>query len=357
MTRYARELFDALNSLGRPDPIALARPIERRYLSRLVDRPDTRRMDRAWERYVGYPRSLRHSAAGVHHILDHGYAHAIRYFDPARTVITCHDVIPLLAAEGMIPVHVPATVARTFKIRVRYLARARAVIVGSAVTKDTLQRHTSVRPDRITVIPYGISRAFRPMPGRREPSRASAGIDMRSPVVLQVASGGRYKNTPALLRAVASLRPRLPRLALVRIGAPLYDDEATLARQLGIAGIITFLGEVDDKTLVDWYNAADVLVFPSWWEGFGWPPLEAMACGMPVVGSTAPAIAEVTGDAAILVAPADPTALAQAIQRVLLDSAVAASLRQKGLRRASEYDWTRTAAATAAVYDHILQST
>ena len=355
MTRYARELFQALNSLHRHDTIALARPVERRYLSRLIDHPDTRRIDRAWARYVGYPRSLRRSTAAVHHILDHGYAHAIRYFDPAHTVITCHDVIPLLAAEGVIPVHVPATVARTFRMRVRYLARARVVIVGSAVTRQTLERHTSVRPDRIAVIPYGIGSAFRPMPGRREQSRASAGIDMRSPVVLQVASSGRYKNTPAVLQAIALLRSRLPQVVLVRIGAPFYEDEATLARELGIASTIRHLGEVDDQALVEWYNAADALVFPSWWEGFGWPPLEAMACGTPVVASTAPAIAEVTGDAAILVAPEDPAALAHEVHQVLLDKALAESLRQKGLLRAREYDWTRAATSTAAVYDQLLQ--
>ena len=356
MSRYARELFAALSDLSEDGRVTIERPVQRRYVSRIVDGPQARRIDSAWSRYVSYPRSLRRRRAGVYHILDHGYAQLIRSLDPDRTVLTCHDLIPLLAAEGVITTHVPPTVARTFRFRVAQLARARSVITVSEATKATLVRYTSVRSDRIAVVPYGVNSTFRCAADRIAPLRASNGLAEASAVVLQVASGGRYKNTGVLLHAFAELRSRLEGVALVRIGAPFYPDEAELARTLGIRDAIKHLGRIDDdRVLAEWYNAVDVLVFPSSWEGFGWPPLEAMACGTPVVASNIPAVAEVVGDAGVLVPSDDPSAVARATEHVLTDAALATSLRQKGLERARQFTWQQAAVRTLAVYDDMLR--
>ena len=355
MNRYATELLAALRAApGASRVLSLEQPLERRYLSRMVDHPQAQRIDSAWFRYVAYPRSLRGREAGVYHILDHAYAHLIRSLRPDRTVVTCHDVIPLLAAEGVIPVRVPATVAYTFRARIGWLARARRVIAISAATRDTLERYTRVQADRIVVIPYGVNGAFRPLPDAAGPRRA-AGIHAGARVLLHVSTQGRYKNTPVLLRAFAELRARIADAVLVRLGAPFYPDEAALAANLGIADAIRYVGVThDDGALAEWYNAADVLVFPSLWEGFGWPPLEAMACGTPVVASRIPAIIEVVGDAGLLVSAEDPSAVAQATRRVLTDPALAESLRAKGLERARAFTWARAAEQTLAVYDAVV---
>jgi glycosyltransferase involved in cell wall biosynthesis len=317
---------------------------------------DGSRLRRAWLRYVVYPRSLRRREARVFHILDHGYAHAIGALDPGRTVVTCHDLIPLLAAEGVIPMTVSTTVARTFRWRIAQLRRARVVIAVSNATKATLERYADVAPACITVVPQGVSAIFRSNRSGAQPMYAAAGLDAATTVLLQVASRARYKNTPAALHALARLRATLGnRVVLVRVGAPMFADEADLAARLGVLSAVREIGPVDDEALVGWYNAAAVLVFPSLWEGFGWPPLEAMACGTPVVTSNTPAIAEVVGDAGILVPPDDATALAAGIERVVTDRAFAASLRQKGLARAREFTWARTATATMAVYERVLQ--
>ena len=359
MPRYARELFAALSGFAANGRISIERPVPRRYLSRMLDGPQARRIDSAWSRYVAYPRSLRRRKAGVFHILDHGYAQLIRSLDPDRTVVTCHDLIPLLAAESVIPIDVPPIVVRTFKLRVAHLARAHTVIAVSDATRATLERYTSVRSNRIVVVPQGVNSTFRFAANRTTTQRASAGLAKASAVVLQVASGDRhkrYKNTPVLLHAFAELRSRLTGVVLVRIGAPFHPDEAELARKLGICDAIRRPpGVDDDRALAEWYNAADVLVFPSLWEGFGWPPLEAMACGTPVVASNIPAIAEVVGDAGLLVPADDPSAVAQAAERVLTDAALAASLRQKGLERARQFTWGQTAVRTLAVYDDVLR--
>jgi glycosyltransferase involved in cell wall biosynthesis len=359
MNRYAQELFLALGRT--PDGshshvITLEQPVERRGMSSIVDHPQTRRIDSAWSRYVAYPRSIRKRTASVFHILDHGYAQLIRSIDPDRTVITCHDVIPLLAAQRVIPVEVPATVARTFRLRMTHLATARVVIAISEATRETLERYTSVPASRIVVIPYGVNATFTPMTRTRVPLRASAGVKETSKIVLQVATKGRYKNTPVLLQAFAQLRSRVADVTLVRIGAPLHPDESVLAERLGIRDSIRCIGAVsDDRTLAEWYSAADVLVFPSLWEGFGWPPLESMACGTPVVASNIPAIREVVSDAGILVSPDDASAVAAATERVLTDHALSQSLRLKGFERATRFTWANAAARTLAVYDSLLQ--
>lgn len=306
-------------------------------------------------RYVAYPRSLKRRTADLFHVLDQADAHLVQVLDPERTIVTCHDLIPLLAADGAIPIPVPATLVRTFRWRIAHLARARTVIAVSRATKATLERYTSVRPERITVVPQGISSAFRVVENITSAIRASAGVPDSSSVVLQVATAARYRNTPVLLHAFAQLRVSLgDRVMLVRIGAPFYRDEAELASTLGLVDAIRYLGAVDERTLIAWYNAADVLVFPSLWEGFGAPPVEAMACGTPVVASNIPAIAEVVADAGMLVTADDPAAVAHATEQILTTPVLAASLRQKGLERASHFTWARTAAGTLAVYDDIL---
>lgn len=357
MRRYAEELYAALRECPKAGPtVEMEHPPDHRYFSRLIDGRQARRLDRAWDRWVSYPRSLRRRRAGLFHILDQGYAHLLRALDPERTIITCHDLIPLLAAEGAIAGRLSARATRIFRLKVRYLTRARKIIVDSSVTKDTLERYTSMDPRRVEVVPLGVTPRFRCLPAARSSRRSAAGLGQTARVVLQVATGGAYKNTPALLRALAQLPTRIPEVVLVRIGAPLSRDEADLARRLAIADRVHYVRGVDgDDVLAEWYNAADVLVFPSVWEGFGWPPLEAMACGTPVVASAIPAVSEVVGDAGLLVPPDDPSLIAAATERVLTDAALAARLREQGLQQAARFTWAATAARTAAVYAELLE--
>jgi glycosyltransferase involved in cell wall biosynthesis len=125
-------------------------------------------------------------------------------------------------------------------------------------------------------------------------------------------------------------------------------------QQAGLEGRVIFPGYVDDADLPALYRAATVFVYPSLYEGFGLPPLEAMACGTPVISSNAASLPEVVGDAARLIDPADSEALAQALHDVLTQPALQADLRQRGQRRAAQFSWQRCAAETLAVYSAVL---
>jgi glycosyltransferase involved in cell wall biosynthesis len=360
MARYAREILSALSGLEQTRwQFRLVQPSYGRWLSRLWGHPQTTRIDSAIARYVRYPLSLRASAADLFHILDHGYGQLVRQLDPDRTVVTCHDLIPLLSADRRIPIDVPAGVVRTFRFRIREMSRATRVIAISEATRKCLLEYTDVEPSRVVVIPYGVNAHFRPCP-RSEIDGVKVRYEIPSDanIVLQVATRGRYKNTPGLLRAFALLRNSFgSRVILVRVGAPLYDDEADLARCLRVSDAVRCVGPVcDDSILASWYQLATVLAFPSFWEGFGWPPLEAMASGTPVVASDIPAIREVVKGSAELVDPHDHAALAAALERVIADPAHAAELRSRGLSRAQELTWERTARQTLAVYDEVYRA-
>jgi len=357
MKRYARELSAALSALDQSRwRFELVQPAQRRWISRLLKHRQAERLESAVARYGLYPLDVRGRAADLFHVLDHGYGHLVRALDPDRTIVTCHDLMPLLSADRRIPIRVPANVVRTFRLRIREMGRAWRIITDSEATRDTLLEYTDIQASRIKVVLCGVNRIFQPRePDEVETTRLRLGVPIEAQVVLQVATGGRYKNTPGLLRAFARLRRKLgKRVVLIRIGAPLYEDEADLVSSLGLTDAIQYIGTVpSDSALAEWYRCAAVLAFPSLWEGFGWPPLEAMASGTPVVASRIPAIQEVVRQAAMLVDPENDQELALALERVLTDADEAARLRADGLARARELTWEETAKRTLAVYEEV----
>jgi glycosyltransferase involved in cell wall biosynthesis len=229
------------------------------------------------------------------------------------------------------------------------VARAAAVIVPSrAVAGDVVSR-LGVAPERVHVVPLGIDHE-RLRPTRR---RLAHGRHL-----LFVGSEHPRKDLPTLLRALAELRrePRFADVRLVKVGDPGSEEAdfrrpvAGLVRALGLGDAVTFTGAVPDADLPAYYGGAQCCVLPSLAEGFGIPPLEAMACGCPVVVSTAGALPEVAGPAALTVPPGDPRALARALAALLDDPGARAALRARGLAHAARFTWERCARETLAVY-------
>jgi len=173
-----------------------------------------------------------------------------------------------------------------------------------------------------------------------------------TPFVLAVASIQPHKNLDGLIKAFAKVRQQLPYTHLVLVGmkTPTYEKLLKLAEGLFIADAIEFTGRISDQALVKLYQEATVMVFPSLYEGFGLPILEAMACGCPVIASDCAVFREVAGDASLLVNHEDPDGLAIAIVKVINNEAIRSSLIERGLQHVKAYTWEKTAEKTAFVY-------
>jgi glycosyltransferase involved in cell wall biosynthesis len=201
-------------------------------------------------------------------------------------------------------------------------------------------------------VPEGVSARFAPVERPEAIAALRARYGLERPYLLHVGRLDPGKNLRTLLAALAELRDGGAPHDLVLAGPPGWKNEGffRLLRELDLEGRVRLLGYVPDADLPALYTAADVFVFPSLYEGFGLPPLEAMACGTPVVASSRSAMPEVLGDAAVLVDPRDARALAGAVRRVLDDGPLRSGLRQAGLRRAEAYSWEAAARATVRVY-------
>ena len=234
------------------------------------------------------------------------------------------------------------------------IAASRRVLAVSDFTRREIAAHFPAAAGRIVVTPHGADDDLAPPPPREE---ARARLGLRGPMVLTVGTILNRRCLPVLFHAVARLRRARPDLTLDVVGEnrthPSLDLPA-LARRAGLAEHVRLSGFVDEAALADRYAAADACVVLSEYEGFGLPALEAMARGVPVVTSTRPALSEVFGEAALLVDPRDAPAVALALDRVLRDDDMRASLVARGRALAARHSWrecarlTREALAAAA---------
>jgi glycosyltransferase involved in cell wall biosynthesis len=305
-----------------------------------------------FRRDVGLVRVLRRRP-GVLHLASH---HLGRYANVLRRpfIVTAHDTIRLAdARDGAMHISRPTARDRLcIELDYRGITRAAAIIAPSAAAKQDLVRSLGVDPARVSVVHDGLDhRRFRPVTRRF----------VAEPYVLFVGSEHPRKNVAAVLRALAELKRgrEFRHLRLVKVGAagsgeaPFHAPVAALVRSLGLGRDVIFTGVVPDADLPAYYSGAACLAFPSFAEGFGFPVLEAMACGCPVVASTAGSLPEVAGDAAVLVPPADHRALRDALERFVCDPAERARYRDRGLQRAAAFSWERAARETLEVYGSV----
>lgn len=309
-------------------------------------------------RYGIYPPSLLGRRGDIFHVVDHAYAHLLCCLPARRTVVTCHDLMLLkMTRGGFGPSYsVPAVASQLLRFSLRFLKRAAMVIADSHATADDLVKYLKIPRQQIRVVHLGIDPMFAPpsSPDGRLAARARWGFDGRG-VLLHVGNNWFYKNLEGVIRALAVLKEKSGEdcPTLVKVGKGLTIEQRKLARELGVEGHIRELGVLNNEALQAVYHAADVLVFPSWWEGFGWPPLEAMASGTPVVCSDRGSLGEVAGDAALIVNPEKPEEIADSIIRALHDEALRQSLITKGLERAKQFTWERAAEQTFQVYREV----
>jgi glycosyltransferase involved in cell wall biosynthesis len=310
------------------------------------------KLDIQFGRFAVYPRLVRTLDADVIHVIDHGQAYLLETLDPARTVVTCHDVILLALAHGRIgSARVPPIALQILNLSLELMKRAAAIVADSDSTKRDLVTFIDVPPERITVIAPGLNQPFAPDAQRGAETRRRLGLG-DGPLVLHI---GRtfYKNISGVLRVVAGLRAQGIPARLVRTGRPLAGPERDLAERLRVLDAVVELRGVPDEDLPALYNAVDLLLFPSLYEGFGWPPLEAMASGTPVVCSRAGSLGDVVGDAALTADPENVEALTWHAGAILGDERLRRSLVERGLAHARRFSWEETAARLIDVYDDV----
>ena len=277
-----------------------------------------------------------------------------------QVIVTVHDIVPFLVRRDKSQSTFRHPLELFFdRIAMSGLKRADALISDSYFTKKTIVEALNYPAEQIFVVPLGVQHElFRPL-SVPEDFRSRYQLNDRFCYILYVGSENPRKNLSRLIGAFAKIQARMPNVRLVKVGSPAYLPQAEQLHhqieQMGLADTIFFYKHVPDDDLVLFYNLADVFVFPSLYEGFGLPPLEAMACGTPVVCSNATSLPEVVGDAAITVDPYDVEALAGAMHRTLTNASLQEELREKGLKRAKQFTWERTARETIAVYREMYQ--
>lgn len=242
-------------------------------------------------------------------------------------------------------------------LAVRGLRRAQAIIAVSAYIKRSLIEQMGIPPERIHVIPEAVDLDFFRPQEVPDAFREKYGLHEKWKYILYVGSEQPRKNFRTLVRAFARLYRRFNDVRLLKVGQPEIQQERErtlrLIEELGIEDAVIFCGHIEDE-LPLFYNVSHIFVFPSLYEGFGFPPLEAMACGTPVICSNTTSLPEVVGDAALLFDPLDEDALVDLMEQLLVDEKLRKEHIRRGLENARRFDWAITACRTIDVYRQVL---
>lgn len=343
----ALQEFSILNSSRDPgslaaSPAAGSGQFSIRPASRSTEHP----LSRILVEQTEAPRVLRELKADLYH----GLGFVAPLGAPCPTIVTVFDLSFITQPRAHRPLNrVYLSLFTRWSCR-----RAARVIAISEWTKRDVVQHFGVAPEKIVAIPLGVDHDhFKPQPPDAIAAfKAQHGIGDHA--IFYLGSLEPRKNLPRLIEAFSVLdsQSSINNLQLFVGGSPAwkYDEVFARIRQLGLAERVRLIGRVSEEDLPKWYSACAVMAYPSLYEGFGLPPLEAMACGAPAVASNVTSLPEVVGDAGITVDPTDVRALAAALHRVLSDDALRAELRAKSLARAAQFTWQRTAERTVACY-------
>ncbi|HPJ73048.1 MAG TPA: glycosyltransferase family 1 protein, partial [bacterium] len=335
------------------------RSLKERYAARWADRPRLRCRLVPWGIYdprsqLGLPRWLGKEGADLYH--------STNYFiplapSPVPMIATVHDLIPL-----RFPYFTPRALKTRFNFVFRWVLRrcvrrAARIVAVSETTAADIRAFLGVEAARIEVIHNGIDPAYRPLPRPEAAALLPPGVDASEPFVLYVGRFDPYKNVAGLVREFASFSAAAATARLVLAGHPdpRYPEAIDEISRQGLAGRVTVVDGADEAQLIALYNLARVVALPSLYEGFGLPPLEAMACGTPVIVSDRGSLPEVVGSAGMVVDPGTAGALAGALRRVWDEPALREELSARGRRRAAEFSWAATARSTREMYRALLE--
>ncbi len=334
--QYLRALLPALRRRGPQNEYVLIMPRAGGNLAKL------------WFEQIAFASACRSERAALAHVP----YFASPYFLPTRTVVTIHDLIPLL-----LPAYRGSLLVRAYSRLVAASARrADAIIADSKCTKRDIVQHLGIAAARVHVVHLAVDGRYRPI---GDPAAICAKYSLPEKYLLYLGGFDQRKNVRTIIEAFARL-PDLHAagyrlvLAGVKLGADpeFFPNPQRIAREAGLPDTaIQYIGWVDEDDKPALYAGAAAFLFPSLYEGFGLPPLEAMACGTAVISSNASSLPEVLGDGGMLIDPRNVEAWADAIHAVLNDGAGRTAIRERGIAQSEKFSWDRAAEQTLAAYE------
>ncbi|MCC5834574.1 MAG: glycosyltransferase family 4 protein [Opitutales bacterium] len=330
----------------------------------------------AWEKWAGYvdkfalfPRQLRQEYRKLKaeepntlvHILDHSNAPFIHAVDPGHCLITCHDLFAVESAVGMHSRNPVRWSGRRLQGMIaRGLRRSRHVATVSGFTRRRFESLFPSSKRQVEVVHSAFDRMFRPLPeSKARWAVASWQLPYSRPWTFAIGNNSWYKNRSGLLRIFNQVLklydgPVEQRPMLLIAGSLATAEQMRWIRQSKLEGDIRHLGMVSDEEVQAFYSLSKVMVHPSFYEGFGWPPLEAQACGCPVIAGNGGALTEVLADSALLVDPGRERLFAQSWSRLLQDAEWRLAFKEKGLRNVRRFSFNQMHNGYLKMYRSIL---
>lgn len=351
MSRYADLLESSLRESGIFSVTRISLALPQRLLARV---PGSFRMwvHHGWiwltARFRLHPRKF-----DLFHLLDGSHGYIVRWLPSGKTIVTAHDIIPLLQSLGVLQGNVPGKGGRmVIDASIRGVQRCGTIICVSTNTKNDLHTYAKIPLGKMIVVFSALSgdvvraseEAMIPWHHRRYGT---------SPYILHLGHNGFYKNREGVLRIFSRVQSVFPDMKLKLAGAPPDEPIKRLASELGIAESIEYIVNPNDADMIDLYRHAVLLLFPSIYEGFGWPPLEAMAFGTPVVCSDAGSLAEVVADAALTATADDEETIAEHCLSILSNKKLAEEMIARGFRRIDHFQASEMVAGLINAYKEI----
>ena len=294
--------------------------------------------------YLWYPLIVKTKVKpeNIKHITSQNIGFLSKLFQKDTCILTCYDLIPLVYEETF-----------SSKFNLKGLKRAGRIITISDFSKKEIIKYTGCPDNKIDVVYPAVDHEYYYKTGERR-ILEDLNIPEDSPVVIYIGSEQPRQNVPNIIKAFSKAKKRIPNLKLVKIGRPQFygarKNIMKLIDDLELNEEVYFINYVSEEDLPKWYNAADVLVYPCEYAGFGLPPLEAMACGTPVITSNTTSLPEVVGDAGIMINPHDIDLMSDMIYKVITDTEFKNKLVRKGIERSKFFNWEESARRTEEIY-------
>ena len=307
-------------------------------------------------RYISYPFQIRNFDEDIFHIIEHGYAHLTNKKNIMKnSIVTVHDLIPTMNWRGLIKGMEPGSRPRLSMYSLNQLENARRIIAISENTKRDLIELLDLNPNKIKVIYYGIGNQFKV---NNKDSRAALRNRLCLPdesIKLILITGQQlYKNHLTCLKVMKVIEENYEQeVRMVRLGSD-YPEWEDYEKESKLRNKVIQIRKLNLEEVADLYNCVDLLLFPSFYEGFGRPPLEAMSCALPVVCSNAASLPEVVGDAALIADPEDEETLSNHVLSVLKDDNLKDLLINKGLKNIKRFSWKKNIQETIDLYNEII---